>query len=36
MYLSDTDILLALEAKKLTLSDFDEKRLGPASYDILL
>lgn len=36
MYLSDTDIKKAIEAKTITLSDFDPKRLGPASYDILL
>ncbi|EKD44594.1 MAG: hypothetical protein ACD_71C00084G0002 [uncultured bacterium (gcode 4)] len=36
MYLSDRDILGAVQAEKLTLSDFDVARLNPASYDILL
>lgn len=36
MFLSDIDIKKAVEAREITLSDFDEKRLQPASYDILL
>jgi dCTP deaminase len=36
MFLSDVDIKKALEAKQITINDFDEKRLQPASYDILL
>jgi dCTP deaminase len=36
MFLSDTDIRKALESKDITIRDFDEKRLQPASYDILL
>ncbi len=36
MYLSDVDIKKALESKDIVISDFDEKRLQPASYDILL
>ncbi|MDD3302947.1 MAG: dCTP deaminase [Candidatus Gracilibacteria bacterium] len=36
MFLSDIDIKKALEAKEIVISDFDEKRLQPASYDILL
>jgi dCTP deaminase len=36
MYLSDVDIKKAIEQGEVTISDFDEKRLQPASYDILL
>ena len=36
MFLSDKDILAAIENKDITLSDFDKDRLQPASYDILL
>lgn len=36
MYLSDVDIKKAVENESLVLSDFDESRLQPASYDILL
>jgi len=36
MFLSDLDIKEAVLDKSITLSDFDPKRLGPASYDILL
>jgi dCTP deaminase len=36
MYLSDRDIRQAVLDKDITLSDFDEKRLQAASYDILL
>lgn len=36
MYLSDQDIIKAVQKNDITLSDFDEKRLQPASYDILL
>ena len=36
MYLSDTDIKKAVKAGDILLSNFDEKRLQPASYDILL
>ncbi len=36
MYLSDIDIKKAVEDGHIILSDFDEKRLQPASYDILL
>jgi len=36
MYLSDRDIIDAVKAGKVTLSDFDVARLNPASYDILL
>lgn len=36
MFLSDVDILKAVRAKKITLNPFDESRLQPASYDILL
>ena len=36
MFLSDVDIKKALESKDITIRDFDEKRLQPASYDILL
>jgi len=36
MFLSDKDIKKAVTAGKILLSDFDENRLQPASYDILL
>lgn len=36
MFLSDVDILAAVEAEEITLTPFDKKRLQPASYDILL
>ena len=36
MFLSDVDIKKAVKEGKVTLSDFDENRVQPASYDILL
>lgn len=36
MFLSDKDILLALEQGDVIIKDFDRKRLQPASYDVLL
>lgn len=36
MYLSDRDIRSAIEKWDITLSNFEEKRLQAASYDILL
>jgi len=36
MFLSDVDIKKAVDNEEITLSNFDEKRLQPASYDILL
>src|SRR6266404_2679322 len=36
MFLSDTDILLAVKSGEVILKPFDESRLNPASYDILL
>lgn len=36
MRLSDIDIKKAMETGDITLSDFDENRLQPASYDLLL
>jgi dCTP deaminase len=36
MFLSDVDILKAVEAEEITLEPFDKERLQPASYDILL
>ncbi|MFH1769065.1 MAG: thymidylate synthase [Parcubacteria group bacterium] len=36
MFLSDIDIKKALENGDITISDFDESRLQPASYDVLL
>lgn len=36
MYLSDLDIKKAVERGDIVLSDFEEARLQPASYDILL
>jgi dCTP deaminase len=36
MFLSDIDILAAVETEEIILKPFDKKRLQPASYDILL
>lgn len=36
MFLSDTDILKEVKAGAITLKPFDESKLQPASYDILL
>lgn len=36
MFLSDQDIKKAVEEGHIVISDFDERRLQPASYDILL
>ncbi len=36
MFLSDQDILTALEEKEIFIQDFDPTRLQPASYDVLL
>ena len=36
MFLSDVDIKKAVINKDITIKDFDEKRLQPASYDVLL
>src|SRR3989344_1493536 len=36
MFLSDVDIKKAIKGNYITLKPFDEKRLQPASYDILL
>ncbi len=36
MYLSDGDILKAIEKGEITIRDFEHGRLQPASYDILL
>ena len=36
MFLSDKDIRDAVKRGEITLSDFEEKRLQPTSYDILL
>src|SRR5690349_5081166 len=36
MLLSDVDIKKAVESGEITLKPFEEKRLQPASYDILL
>jgi dCTP deaminase len=36
MFLSDTDILKAVQAEDITIEDFDLKRLQVASYDVLL
>lgn len=36
MYLSDIHIKKAVEEGDVTIKDFDEKRLNPASYDICL
>ena len=36
MFLSNVDILAAVEKKEITLDPFNQERLQPASYDILL
>ncbi len=36
MFLSDVDIAKGVKNGEITLTPFDEARLGPASYDILL
>ncbi len=36
MFLADQDIKKAIEAGEIVIKDFDESRLQPASYDILL
>ncbi len=36
MFLTDKDIKQAVEAGDITIKDFDESRLQPASYDVLL
>ncbi len=36
MFLSDIDIRKAVEDGRITIKDFDETRLQPASYDVLL
>ena len=36
MYLSDRDIRTSLENGDISISDFDQSRLQPASYDIRL
>jgi dCTP deaminase len=36
MYLSDKDIRIAITTSDITISEFDESRLQPASYDIRL
>ena len=36
MYLSDRDIVKAVELGDILLKDFDRKRIQPASYDVLL
>jgi dCTP deaminase len=36
MFLSDIDIKKALDKKQITIENFDEARLQPASYDLLL
>lgn len=36
MFLSDVDIKKAIKGGEITLEPFDERRLQPASYDILL
>ncbi|QSH39107.1 dCTP deaminase [Candidatus Kaiserbacteria bacterium] len=36
MFLTDTDIKRAIENKDIVISDFDEERLQPASYDVIL
>lgn len=36
MFLSDVDIRKAVETGAITIRDFDEKRLQPASYDVIL
>ncbi len=36
MFLSDVDIKKAVKNGDITISDFEEKRLQPASYDVIL
>ncbi len=36
MFLSDGDIKKAVENEEIVIKDFDERRLQPASYDVLL
>lgn len=36
MYLSDRDIRMAIDCSDITITDFDQSRLQPASYDIRL
>ena len=36
MFLTDIDIKKALEKGDITLDDFEEERLQPASYDVIL
>jgi len=36
MFLSDADIAKGVESGDITIRDFDESRLQPASYDVLL
>ncbi len=36
MFLSDADIRAAVDREEIVIRDFDEQRLQPASYDILL
>ncbi|MDZ4231205.1 MAG: dCTP deaminase, partial [Patescibacteria group bacterium] len=36
MFLADQDIKKAIKTGDITINDFDESRLQPASYDILL
>ncbi|HEX8993871.1 MAG TPA: dCTP deaminase [Candidatus Paceibacterota bacterium] len=36
MFLSDVDIIKAVRSGEITLDPFDESRLSPASYDIIL
>ena len=36
MFLSDVDIKKAVQDESIVLKDFDEKRLQPVSYDVLL
>ena len=36
MYLSDRDIRASIDSRDISISDFDESRLQPASYDIRL
>ena len=36
MYLSDKDIKSSIESGDISITDFDDSRLQPASYDIRL
>ncbi len=36
MFLSDNEILKGIQGGQIIISDFEEKRLNPASYDIVL